>query len=159
MNTPAAPRREDYGYQLPVQIRWGDFDLFGHLNNVTYYRYYELLITAFLQDEAGMNWVSNAIAPFVAENSCRYLRPIDEGGRNGFGKTIVAALRVEHLGTKSVRYDLALFQDGDDTPSATGKWVHVFVDKETGRSAPIPENVRTCYQRFLTPPSGVGSDF
>lgn len=149
MNKVAPPQRQDFGFHMPVQIRWGDFDMFGHLNNVTYYRYFELLITAFLQDEASMDWTGAAISPFVAENNCRYLKPIDEGGRNGFGKAITASLRVEHLGTRSVRYGVALFQDGDSEPSATGAWVHVFVDKETGRPAPIPAPVRACYERYL----------
>jgi len=142
-------RREHFGFRLPLQVRWADFDLFGHVNNVVYYRYYETLITAFLQDEAELDWVTAPVAPFVAENACRYLKPIDTGPDAPFAGRIEGALRVDHLGTKSVRYGLALFLPGDEEPAATGQWVHVFVDRKKGHTAPIPDPVRACYERFL----------
>lgn len=142
-------RRADFGYRLPVQVRWADFDMFGHFNNVTYFRFYESLITTFLQNEAGLDWMAAPVAPFVAENSCRYLKPIDHGPAAPFGGSIDACLRVDHLGAKSVRYGLALFQNGDEEPAATGQWVHVFVDRKGGGTAPIPDVVRACFTRFL----------
>jgi len=142
----AAPTPAAFPYHLPIQVRWGDFDMFAHLNNVTYFRYFETLIVTFLRDRAGLDWIHDPVAPFVAENACRYLKPIDQGEPAPFGGTITGCLRVDHLGTKSVRYGVALFIDGDETPAALGQWVHVFVDRASGRTAPIPDSIRACYE-------------
>lgn len=146
--------RAVWPYRLPIQVRWGDFDMFGHLNNVTYYRYFETLIVSFLRGPAGLDWVRDPVAPFVAENSCRYLKPIDEGAGAPLGGTIAGALRVDRLGTKSVTYGLALFTGEDEDPAAIGHWVHVFVDRASGRTAPIPEAIRACYEAHRAPGSG-----
>lgn len=154
----ASPARPDgraaYPYHLPIQVRWGDFDMFAHVNNVTYFRYFETLIVTFLRDQGGLDWLNDPVAPFVAENSCRYLKPIDQGDPAPFGGHIDGALRIDRLGTKSVTYGLALFCTGDETPAAIGQWVHVFVDRSSGQTAPIPDAIRVCYEANVAPRSG-----
>lgn len=143
--------RAAWSYQLPIQVRWGDFDMFAHLNNVTYYRYFETMIVTFLRDRGGLDWIGDGVAPFVAENSCRYLKPIDQGETAPFGGTITGALRIDRLGSKSVTYGLALFVGDDEEPAALGQWVHVFVERASGRTAPIPDGIRACYAAHLAP--------
>ncbi len=147
----AAPTRAAFPYHLPIQIRWGDFDMFAHLNNVTYYRYFETILVTFLRDKAGLDWLEHPVAPFVAENSCRFLKPVDQGAAAPFGGSILGTLRVDHMGTKSVRYGLGLFMEGDGTPVALGQWVHVFVERRGGRSAAIPEAIRACFVDHMAP--------
>lgn len=148
---PPLPSRQDYPWFLTLQMRWGDFDMFGHVNNVAYFRYYETLLVRFLSDELRLNWLQDPIAPFVAENSCRFIRPIEVNPEKGCGETLEGALRVEALTTRSVRYGLALFEPGHTSPSAVGHWVHVFVDRQTQRPVPIPEAVRAGFLRFQGP--------
>lgn len=145
------PQRDQFPYMLPVQVRWSDFDLLNHVNNVVYYRYFEHLVVTFIGDACGVNWAKDPVIPFAAESSCRFIRPIDTGEHNTVNTAIDAGLRVEHIGNTSVRYGVALFRPGEQDASAAGEWVHVFVNRDIQRPVPIPDNVRAVFERHLVP--------
>ena len=132
----AAGRRADYPRLFPLQTRWADNDVYGHVNNVVYYAYFDTVINRYLIDEGGLDIQGDAAVGFCVESQCRYLAAI------AFPEQIEAGLRVTRLGTSSVRYELGIFRAGMDAPCALGSFVHVFVDRATSRPTPIPPRLR-----------------
>lgn len=141
MTKPVPTRRADYRFFCQIQTRWSDNDMFGHVNNVEYYRYFELAVCEFLMRACDMDIVGSPVMTFAAESLCRFRRPLS------WPQTVTAGLRVEHLGTSSVRYGIALFDGDADEPAAEGHWVHVFVTRDDQRPTPIPEPIRAAFAR------------
>lgn len=137
----AAPHRSDYRYFMTLQTRWADNDMFGHLNNVLYYRFFEAVVVQFVT-EAGLSILHGPVLTFAAESLCRFHRPLK------FPDVIEAAMRVDHMGRTSARYALALFRQGEDVAAADGHWVHVFVDRDSERPVPIPPAIRDAFERI-----------
>jgi len=125
----------DYGYVNQITLRWKDNDVYGHVNNVEYYSFFDTVINAFLIVEAGLDIHAGSTIGLCAESHCNFMAPV------AFPDTVTAGLRVAHLGNSSVRYELALF-DGGGVPIAEGWFVHVFVDRGTRRASPIPPSLR-----------------
>lgn len=141
--TLTAARRGDFRFFATIQTRWSDNDMFGHVNNVEYYRFFELAVVEFLTGPCGMALLQDPVVPFAAESLCRFRRPLS------WPSTVQAGLKVEHLGSSSVRYAIALFDESSDEAAAQGHWVHVFVDCETQRPHAIPEAVRAVFEAHL----------
>lgn len=139
---PAKQTRDDFPYRISVPTRWGDNDMLGHVNNVLYYRFFEAVVVRFVMEEAGVDWLKDEISPQAVETLCRFHRPLS------FPETVEAGLRVAKIGNSSVTFDIGLFGEQDDTPSATGHFVHVFVNAETLKSQPIPEKKRKVLEKF-----------
>ena len=137
--------RSAFAHVSPVQTRWSDNDVYGHVNNVVYYSYFDTAVNRFLIDNRVLDIQSDPVVGYVVETGCSYFRPIS------FPETLNVGLRVARLGTSSVHYEVALFRAGDDTPAAAGHFVHVYVDRRTGRSAPIPEPARRLLSTVATP--------
>ena len=139
----ALPGRADYPHFLAIATRWMDNDVYGHVNNVVYYSYFDTVINEYLIREGGLDIHAGDAIGYCAESQCRYLAPL------AFPETIEAGLRVAHLGKSSVRYEIALFRQGEAAPAAVGWFVHVFVGREGNRPTPIPPGVRACLQRLM----------
>ena len=135
--------RAGYRHFLPIQTRWKDNDVYGHVNNVVYYSYFDTVINMFLIGEGGLDIRRGGAIGLCAESHCRFL------GELSFPGTVDAGLRVEKLGNSSVRYGIGLFRSSEDAPAAEGWFVHVFVDRETRRSTPIPDAIRAALQSLL----------
>jgi acyl-CoA thioester hydrolase len=134
--------REDLPYRRPIPTRWADNDIYGHVNNVEFYAFFDTVINAFLIEEGGLDIHRGPVVGLCVESHCRYDRALS------FPETVDAGLRVGHLGSSSVRYEIALFGEGQEEPAAEGWFVHVFVDRESRRPAPIPDGVRAALQRL-----------
>ena len=132
--------RTDFIHFLPIATRWKDNDIYGHVNNVEYYSYFDTVINTFLISEGGLDIHAGGVIGVCAESHCKYI------GGFAFPETIEAGLRVEHLGNSSVRYGVGLFRHGEDTASAVGWFVHVFVDRETRKPTSMPERLRNALQ-------------
>ena len=137
--------RDGYRHFLAIPTRWKDNDVYGHVNNVEYYSYFDTVINTWLITEGGLDIHRGATIGLCAESHCRFLREI------AFPGSVDAGLRVEKLGNSSVRYGIALFRAGEDEPAAEGWFVHVFVDRDSRRSTPIPERIRAALQPLLEP--------
>ena len=135
--------RADYRFFLPIATRWKDNDVYGHVNNVEYYSYFDTVINTYLIAEGGLDIHHGAVIGVCAESHCRFL------GEIAFPETIAAGLRVEKLGNSSVRYGIGLVRDGRDEPAAEGWFVHVFVDRGSRRATPIPAAMRDALQPLL----------
>ncbi|ABC21859.1 acyl-CoA thioesterase [Rhodospirillum rubrum] len=138
-------RREAYPFFLPIQMRWGDLDPFHHVNNVTYYRYFELIVVTFLAERAGLDLLDSPLRTFAAETRCLFTKALDFGRSGPAGSFLDGGFCVDHLGRTSVTYGLALFAPDDNEAAAQGHWTHVFVDRDTARPVPIPEAVRAVF--------------
>jgi acyl-CoA thioester hydrolase len=134
----------DYPHQLPIPTRWNDNDVYGHVNNVEYYAFFDTVINDWLIREGGLDIHAGAVIGLCAESHCTYHAALS------FPETVTAGLRVGHLGRTSVRYEIGLFAEGADAPAAEGWFVHVFVDREQRRAAEIPARLRAALER-LTP--------
>jgi len=130
-------RRASYKSFLAIPTRWMDNDVYGHVNNVTYYSYFDTAVNEHLVRAAGLDIQAAATIGLVVETSCRFHKALS------FPDVVDAGLRVVKLGNTSVRYEVGLFRRGDEDPAATGHFVHVWVDRATRRPTPVPEGVRS----------------
>lgn len=135
-----APETKDrYPHLLAVPTRWIDNDVYGHVNNVDYYAFFDTVINAWLIREGGLDIHGGQIIGLCAESHCTFRGPL------AFPETVQAGLRVGHLGRSSVRYEIGLFAESG-TLAATGWFVHVFVDRDERRPAVIPAGVRAALE-------------
>jgi acyl-CoA thioester hydrolase len=132
----------DYPHVLEIPTRWKDNDVYGHVNNVEYYSYFDTVINAYLIREGGLDIHHGDVIGLCVESHCSYAAGL------AFPETVRAGLRVAKLGTSSVRYEIGLFGEGSEGPAAEGWFVHVFVDRATRRPQPIPDGIRTALERL-----------
>ena len=136
-----APRmREEYRHFQSITTRWKDNDLYGHVNNVEYYSYFDTVINTFLIREGGLDIHGGDSIGVCAESHCKYLEAL------AFPETVEAGLRVAHLGRSSVRYEIGLFKESSPTPAAQGWFVHVFVDRVKRKPMPISAKMRAALE-------------
>jgi len=135
--------RADYRHFLSIATRWMDNDTYGHVNNVTYYSYFDTVVNEHLVNAGGLDIREGDVVGFVVETSCRYFRPIS------FPETIDAGMRVTRLGRSSVTYEIALFRTGDPHPAAAGRFVHVWVDRKSVTPAELPARIREALQPLV----------
>ena len=117
--------------------------MYGHVNNVEYYSFFDTVINAWLINEGGLDIERGEIIGLCVESHCEFKAALT------FPEMIEVGLRVGKLGTSSVRYELAIFRAGDDEVTAEGHFVHVFVDRESRRPVPIPEPIRAALERLV----------
>ena len=135
--------RDGYPHLLVIPTRWKDNDVYGPVNNVEYYSYFDTVINTWLIQEGGLDIHDGGVIGVCAESHCEYK------GAIGFPEPVEAHLRVGKLGRSSVRYELALFRPGAEQPAATGWFVHVFVDRRDRKSVPIPDSIRAALERLI----------
>lgn len=120
----------DFAYHLPITTRWMDNDMYGHVNNVNYYSYFDTVINQFLIEKADFNPVTSKQIGFIVKSSCEYLRPV------AYPQKLTGAFKVMRVGTSSVDYAVGIFNE-DNILSAIGYLTHVFVDRSTQKPMPI----------------------
>ncbi len=136
--------RHDYAYFLQIPTRWLDNDVYGHVNNVQYYAFFDTVIGDYLIRHGGLDIVNDTVVGFAIESLCQYKRAI------AFPETVEVGLRVARIGNSSVRYEIGIFTAGHAAPAATGYFVHVFVDRTAGnRPTPVPEKLRTALRNIF----------
>jgi acyl-CoA thioester hydrolase len=142
---PPAPsdRRADFPHLSAIQTRWNDNDVYGHVNNVLFYAYFDTVINRFLIGEGGLDPRRGEAIGVCVESQCRYLASI------AFPEPIEAGLRVGDLGKSSVRYEIGIFKG--EKLCALGAFVHVFVDRTTRKPRDIPAPIRKALERLVRP--------
>lgn len=138
-----AKRREDYAFILPIQTRWADNDIYGHVNNVTYYSYFDTAANALLIQHAGFDIHQSQNIGLVVESQCQFLQELS------YPEIIEVGVMIEKFGNSSLRYDLAIFKQHQQEASAQGYFVHVFVDRQTRKSTPIPFKIKDALSSFI----------
>lgn len=137
------PTRQEYKVFYPITTRWMDNDLYGHVNNVVYYSYFDTVANMYLIEQGGLDIHSAPIVGYVVSSGCNYLSPV------GYPDPLDAGLRVDRLGNSSVQYGVAIFKDEDLLASAYGHFVHVFVDRVQNKTVSIPSHLRRVLEKIV----------
>ena len=145
MNKPTPQRRTNYAHRSTISTRWMDNDIYGHVNNVTYYSYFDTAVNRYLIEAGVLDIHGGAVIGLVIETHCNYFAPL------AFPKNVEAAIRVAHIGRSSVRYEIGLFEEGQAQAAACGHFVHVYVDRDSRRPAALPEAFVQALQRLQVP--------
>jgi len=140
---PEPDKREDYRHFMTITTRWMDNDVYGHINNVQYYSYFDTAVNRFLIDRDVLDIHTGEIIGLVVETHCNYYSSA------AFPSDIEAGIRVAHLGRSSVRYEVGLFVDGREQCIARGHFVHVYVDRASEKPVNIPDNLRSVLSQLV----------
>lgn len=143
MMKPTVKTRSDFRYFIDLGTRWSDNDIYGHVNNVMYYSYFDTTANRYLIDEGGLDIHAGNIIGLVVDSGCSYFAPV------AFPDQLEGGLAISKLGNSSVRYEIGIFKKGEHTAVAQGHFVHVFVDRAQRQSTPIPEQMREALARLL----------
>ena len=130
---PQAENRNAYKVFRDIGTRWSDNDVYGHVNNVIYYSWFDTAVNGLLIERGAINLHSGDVIGLVIETQCHYFAPL------AFPEAIVAGIRVAKIGISSVRYEVGLFSaDASQPCAAKGHFIHVYVDRATRRPIPLP---------------------
>ena len=142
MSDTASIFRTDYFAFYPITTRWMDNDIYGHVNNVTYYSYFDSAVNRYLIEQGGLDIQNASIVGYVVNSQCQYREAIS------YPDKIEVGLRVDKLGTSSVTYGVAIFKEGSEQACAYGSFIHVFVDRDADQSVPIPAAIRAALKQL-----------
>ena len=129
-----------------ITTRWADNDVYGHVNNVVHFSYFDTAVNKFLIEAGVLNIHAGQVIGLVVNTQCHYF------GSIAFPQTVHAGLAVAQLGSSSVTYEMGLFADDAPLAAAVGRFVHVYVDRTTRRPVPLPEALRSVLGALLNPP-------
>jgi acyl-CoA thioester hydrolase len=132
MTRPIPNMRADYRHSHVITTRWMDNDVYGHVNNVVYYSWFDTVVNQWLVAQGLLDYAGGDMIGLVIETQCNYFASL------AFPQDITAGLRVGHIGTSSVRYEVGLFADRSETAAAQGHFIHVYVDRVSRRPKPLP---------------------
>ncbi len=142
MPAPTPEPRGAFRYFLPLTTRWMDNDVYGHVNNVIYYSYFDTVVNQYLIEQGGLDFAAGSVIGLCVESHCQYLEPI------AFPDPLEAGLRTGPIGRSSVRYEIGIFKREAPTAAAQGYFVHVFVDRATRRPVELPSALRAALDRL-----------
>ncbi|MEY4427858.1 MAG: hypothetical protein RLZZ182_547 [Pseudomonadota bacterium] len=145
MSKPTPTQRSDYAHHSQITTRWMDNDIYGHVNNVTYYSYFDTAVNRYLIEAGVLDIHAGGVIGLVIETHCNYFAPL------AFPKNVEAGIRVAHIGRSSVRYEIGLFDEGQTESAAAGHFVHVYVDRDTRRPTALPDDFVQALQRLQMP--------
>jgi acyl-CoA thioester hydrolase len=141
-----AGTRRDYKYFYAIATRWMDNDIYGHVNNVIYYSWFDTAVNQFLIANKMLDIEKSPVIGLVIETHCTYFAPV------AFPDRITVGVRVAKLGNSSARYEVGIFREDEENASAQGHFVHVYVSRDTRRPAAIPDTMRSLLQSIQVPP-------
>lgn len=133
---PVADSLNSYKYFLAIQTRWADNDVYGHVNNAVYYFYFDTVVNEYLINKGLLDIETSKTIGLVVKTNCDYFAPIS------FPDTVNAALRISHIGTSSVTYEVGLFRNDETTAAAQGQFTHVYVERQTRKPVAISDEMR-----------------
>jgi acyl-CoA thioester hydrolase len=134
---PSPHNRAQYPAFQSITTRWADNDVYGHVNNAVYYAWFDTAVNSHLIAQGALDIAQGNTIGLVVQTQCNYFSPIS------YPQTVHAGLRVAHIGSSSVRYELGLFADDEDLSAAHGHFIHVYVDRATRRPLPLPEKLKS----------------
>ncbi|WP_319024950.1 acyl-CoA thioesterase [Nisaea sediminum] len=144
--TAVTETRDRFRWWLEIPTRWMDNDVYGHVNNVQYYSYFDTAVNSHLIREAGLDIHNSPVIGLVVETRCQFKKSLV------FPDVVEAGIRVEKIGRSSVAYNVGLFRAGDDEIAALGHFVHVYVERESQTPVPIPDRMRAAMEPLRLDP-------
>lgn len=142
MRERQAGTRGDYRHFSEIATRWMDNDLYGHVNNVVYYSFFDTAVNGYLIGSGAIDIHAGGTIGLVVETQCRYHAAV------AFPDLVTCGIRVARIGNSSVRYEVGIFRGQEETAAAEGHFVHVYVDRATRRPAPLPASLRAALERI-----------
>ena len=136
--------RASYKHFLTIPTRWMDNDVYGHVNNVVYYSYFDTVVNDYLMRHGGLDYRNGTIVGLVVETMCQYKKSL------AFPESVDVGLRVAKISDSSVRFEIGIFKQSDDEPAAFGYFVHVFVERAVQKAVTIPERIRGALEKILS---------
>ena len=130
---PTAEPRHAYPFFTRITTRWMDNDVYGHINNVVYYSFFDSAVNGYLIERGALDIHNGSVIGLVVETHCNFFAPLQ------FPQFVEAGVRVARVGASSVRYEIGVFADEVPACAASGHFVHVYVDRQTRRPAALPE--------------------
>jgi len=142
MRKTARSSRADYAFFAPITTRWSDNDIYGHVNNVVYYSYFDSVANIYLIQHAGLKIHEDQVVGFVVSSGCNYHAPV------AYPDKLDGGLRANRISGSSVEYGVAIFRPGEDLAVADGFFTHVFVDRKIGKPVRIPDTIREALEKI-----------
>ena len=143
MDRPQPLPASAFAHFAGITTRWIDNDVYGHVNNVVYYEFFDTVVNGYLIAQGALDIANGTMIGLVVETHCNYFKPV------AFPDTLRVGLRVATLGTSSVRYEVGIFRNDDDTAAAQGHFVHVYVDRATNRPVPLPAALKQALAKLV----------
>jgi len=140
-----ATRRDGYRHFETITTRWMDNDLYGHVNNVTYYSYFDTVANSYLIHAGGLDIHAATVIGVVVSSNCQYRKSL------AYPQPLEGGLRVDRLGNSSLTWGIGIFAMDDADASAYGQFVHVFVERDSQKPVPIPGPIRAALEEILVP--------
>ncbi|GGO34784.1 acyl-CoA thioesterase [Deinococcus humi] len=144
MTRPIPLVRAAFPYHHAIQTRWADNDVYGHVNNVTYYAYFDTAVNAYLAAQGALDIERGEVIGLVVETGCAFFVPV------AFPEALSVGVRVAKLGHSSVRYEVAVFREEDEDAAAQGHFVHVYVDRTSRRPVELHARLRAALEPLRT---------
>ncbi|MGB0683202.1 MAG: acyl-CoA thioesterase [Magnetovibrionaceae bacterium] len=138
--------RADYKHFAAITTRWMDNDVYGHINNVHYYSYFDTVVNTHLIKQGVLDIQNSPVIGLVIETKCNYFRPMT------YPNTVEGGLRVTKIGNSSIRYEVGLFVEGEEEIAAQGHFVHVYVDRASGRPTALPAALKALAESLFVAP-------
>jgi acyl-CoA thioester hydrolase len=148
MSKPTPDPRTAYRHFRAITTRWMDNDVYGHVNNVIYFSYFDTVVNQYLIEKRVLDIHRGDVIGLVVENTCRYFQSL------AFPDRVYAGIQVQRLGTSSVIYRIGLFSNEQSVPAAQGRFVHVYVDRESRKPVPLPPALRAALELLVADGSG-----
>lgn len=142
MSRPAPSPRSAYRAFRIMPTRWLDNDVYGHMNNVVHYSLFDTAVNGWLVEQGLLDFAGGEQVGLVVETGCRYFAEM------AFPDIVTAGIRVGKLGNSSVTYEIGLFRNDEETASAEGRFVHVYVDRITRRPTPLRQALRAALEEI-----------
>ena len=141
---PEPSTRAAYRTFRNITTRWLDNDLYGHMNNVVHYSLFDTAVNGWLIEQGVLDIHGGEQIGLVVETGCRYF------GEMAFPDVVTAGIRVAKLGSSSVRYEVGLFRNDEETAAAEGFFIHVYVERATRRPKPLGDRLRAALEGIAT---------
>lgn len=141
MPATAAPQRPQpqlrgaYAHFQRITTRWSDNDVYGHVNNVVYYSWFDAAVNRYLIEQGALDIHAGGTIGLVIETHCNYFAPV------AFPQEVDVGIRVASVGRSSVRYEVGIFVVGEEASAACGHFVHVYVDRTERRPVVLPASL------------------
>ena len=143
MDKPTPLRRAAFPHFHEISTRWIDNDVYGHINNVVYYSFFDTVVNRYLIDNGALDFRNGKVVGLVVETGCSYFKPV------AYPDRVTGGLSVARLGNSSVRYRCAIFRNDDDDAAAQGHFVHVYVEKASNKPVPLPDVLKHALTKIV----------
>ena len=123
-------------YATILPIRWGDMDAMNHVNNTVYFRYMEQARIEWLESLGYGTGQHTDEGPVIVNAGCTSLVPLVYPGN------VEVRMFIGHPGRSSLPTHYELRLQGNEKLYATGDAKMVWINPASGRSIPLPDNMR-----------------